>query len=453
MRIQELIDRFVSAGDRQAQMSAGMALAALGAPAVGPLVAILCDEKSAVDSSVSGLLLREIGRPALEPLIEAIASAPTPEAARRAGWAYCGLKIDDLSAFAAGLQHPSPKVRGDSAYVLQLKGEVALPYASDLIELLVDPDADVRQRAIWALRDIGPGVVPTLQEVRRSRGRLRRPALEALAAIGGPAALDERDRDLVRRLIRIKIAAETPEPMHLCGSWFAIPTGDQGEVLDAFGLSDPEPVTMRLGASAWNHDHHDWSGPGKEHRRCSRIYVTPRLDGWILLFGEPAEDVHRADPTEDEDAWREVVRDRCRMLSRRFGVAHWYGMSCGDGWTAWCVAENGEIVRFYDAFESERRIGPRHPAEEGYLLGDEDGFPEDAFDDIDPYDQHAFMTRYKRLKQELGIPDTCDATLFAARASTDPSSFGGHTRVEGQGIVALTACGRVHGHPRGALRI
>lgn len=63
------------------------------------------------------------------------------------------------------------------------------------------------------------------------------------------------------------------------------------------------------------------------------------------------------------------------------------------------------------------------------------------------------MARYKQLKQELGIPDTCDATLFAARASTDPSSFGRHTRVEGHGVLALTTCGREHGHPRGALRI
>jgi hypothetical protein len=190
--------------------------------------------------------------------------------------------------------------------------------------------------AVWALGEIGPGVVPLLREVRRSRtaGWLRRAALEALAAVGGPAAFDARDRDPVRRLIKMRITAETPEPVHLCGSWFAIPTGDQAAVLDAFGLSDPEPVTMRFGASAWNHDHHDWTGPGKEHRECSRVYVSPRLDGWILVFGRPAEDAHRADPDGDEDAWSDVVRDRCRMLSRRFGVAHWYGMSCGDDWTA-----------------------------------------------------------------------------------------------------------------------
>lgn len=452
--VQTLTDRFIGATGRQAQWAAGQALAALGAPAVGPLVGVLCDEGSPVDWAVTGQLLRGIGRPALEPLVEAMASAPTPEVARRAGWAHCGLRIDDLSAFVPGLRHPSAKVRGNSAYVLQLKGEAALPYVPELIPLLNDSDADVRERAVWALQGIGPGVVPLLREVRRSRtaGRLRRPALEALAAVGGPDALDERDRGLIRRLIRMKIAAEVPEPMHLCGTWFAVPTGDQVAVLDAFGLSDAEPVTMRLGASAWNHDHHDWSGPDGGHRTCSRVYVSPRLDGWTLVFGRSAEDAHPRDPDQGGEAGS-VERERCRTLSRRFGAAHWYGMSCGDGWTAWCVAEHGEIVRYYDAFEPDDRMGPPHPAEQGYLLPDEDGFPEGAFDDVDPSDPKAYTARYTRLKRELGIPDTCDATLFAARASTDPSSFGPDTRVEGHGVLALTACGRAHGHPRGALRI
>ncbi|MDN3357741.1 HEAT repeat domain-containing protein [Actinomadura sp. DC4] len=421
MELQTLVDGFTGAGDRQAQLAAGKELAALGAPAVAPLVAVLCDESSAVDWSVTGVLLREIGRPALEPLADAIASAPTPEAARRAGWAYVGLKIDDLSAFAAHLRHPSPQVRDNSVHVLKGRGEAALPYAAELIELLVDPDAEVRQGALWALKGIGPGVVPLLREVRRSGGRLRRPALEALAAVGGPAALDQRDRDLVRRLVRIKIATEVPEPMHLCGSWFAIPTGDQAAVLDAFDLSGPEPVTMRLGESAWNHDQH---GLGDDHSRCSRAYVSPRLDGWTLVFGAAHDD--------GGDQW-DAVRDRCRALSRRFGGAHWYGMSCGDGWTGWCLAEDGEVVRFYENDDPDEQIGPRHSAEEGYLLFEEDDLSEESLDEEEP--------------------DLCYATVVAGRASTDPSSFGAHTRVEGHGVLALTSCGREHGQPRGALRI
>jgi HEAT repeat protein len=113
-----------------------------------------------VDWADSAMVLRRIGRPALEPLVEAMASAPTPEVARGAGWAYGGLAIDDLSVFVPGLRHPSPKVRKNSAYVLQCRGEAALSYAPELVGLLADPDTDVRQRAIWALQAIGPGVVP-----------------------------------------------------------------------------------------------------------------------------------------------------------------------------------------------------------------------------------------------------------------------------------------------------
>ncbi len=175
--------------------------------------------------------------------------------------------------------------------------------------------------------------------------------------------------------------------------------------------------------------------------------ATPRLDGWILAFGDPF------DSGEDGAAEPEAVTERCADLSRRFGEAHWYGMSCGDDWTAWCVARDGEVVRYYEAFEPEQAVGPSHPAEEGYLLPHEDGFPEDAFHGVDPTDHDAFLARYQLVKQELNIPDTCNATLFAGRASVDPARLGPQTRVEGHGVLALTACGRVHGHPRGALRI
>ncbi|WP_433473776.1 HEAT repeat domain-containing protein [Spirillospora sp. CA-142024] len=439
MEIEKLAERL--AGPEQ--KAAGDALVAIGGPAVRPVLDVLCDEESPVDWATSAMVLRRIGRPALDPLIEAMATAPTPEVARRCGWAHSGLEIDDLSTFVPGLSHPSPKVRDNTAYVLQLKGTAALPYVPGLIALLDDPDADVRRRVIWALQEIGPDVVPLLHDVRRSgAGRLRRPALEALAAIGGPSALEDRDRALVRRLIRVKLATETPESMHLCGTWYAVPTGDQPAVMDAFGLSDPETVTMRLGASAWNHDHHAWSG---EHRSCRRVYVTPRLDGWTLVFGEPFD-------SHDDELDPAAVQGHCRELSRRFGAAHWYGASCGDSWTAWCVAEKGEIARYYDIEDPDDQIGS-HAAEDDHVLPHIDAFPDGAFDGVDYNDSDAFLARYLQVKKDLGIPDNAHATTVAARASVDPAALGPATDVQGHGVLALTPCGREHGHPRGALDI
>jgi hypothetical protein len=440
--------------------AAHRALVKRGPDAVGPVLAELSDERSPVDWSVTASVLRSIGDAAFDPLVNAIAAAPTAEVARRCGWAFCGLDVSGPEMYLPALRHPHPKVRDRAAYALQLKSDAALPYAPQLIELLADPDKDVRQRALWALTEIGSGVVPLLRELRRSTtaGQLRRHALTALAAVAGPDAFDAGERALIERLIRVKRSGETPEPMHLCGSWYALPTRDQAGVLDAFDLSDAVPVTMRLGASAWNHDHHDWTRDD-EHARCARLYVTPVLDGWTLVFGHPPDEAHPAETATDggqraaEYDFYSVVRVRCAALSDRFGAAHWYGTSCGDGWTAWCIAEHGRLLRCYDIEDPDDQTGPRHPAEEGYALPHENPFPHDAFDDIDFSDNEAFLARSGQLKQELNIPDTCYSTDIAARISVDPEALGPRTRVEGHGVLALTACGRRHGHPRGALQI
>ncbi|MFD0537040.1 hypothetical protein ACFQY7_28210 [Actinomadura luteofluorescens] len=125
MEIQALIDQLAGPDHK----AAGDALVAVGEPAVRPVLAVLCDEDSPVDWATSATVLRRIGLPALGPLVEAMAAAPTGEVARRCGWAHCGLEIADLAAFVPGLSHPSPEVRANTAYVLQLKGEAALPHA------------------------------------------------------------------------------------------------------------------------------------------------------------------------------------------------------------------------------------------------------------------------------------------------------------------------------------
>jgi len=84
------------------------------------------------------------------------------------------------------------------------------------------------------------------------------------------------------------------EPMFLHGSWFALPTRDQGAVLAAFGLSDAVPVTMRRGAEAWSADRSTWA-PRPLHHLCRRMYVTPVVDGWTLVFGEVPVVAHPPD--------------------------------------------------------------------------------------------------------------------------------------------------------------
>ena len=137
------------------------------------------------------------------------------------------------------------------------------------------------------------------------------------AVVGQLASEVEAERKLaqemlrvVDRLVEVKAAYEVPAPMHLCGSWFAVPTADQAAVLDAFELAASRRVTMRLGGSAWNHDHHNWSSAA--HRRR---YATPALDGWTLVFGRSPAVAH-ADRDQSNDAL-----SRCAS----FGAAHWCG--------------------------------------------------------------------------------------------------------------------------------
>ena len=111
------------------------------------------------------------------------------------------------------------------------------------------------------------------------------------------------------------------------------------------------------------------------------------------------------------------------------------------------------MARLYDTDRPEDAIGSRHPAEHGYLLPHEDGFPEGALDSLDINDTDAFMRGYIELKQQLNIPDTCGAPEIAARMSVDPTALGTHTQVEGGAVLAMTECGRRYGYPPSALHI
>jgi hypothetical protein len=260
-------------------------LVAAGEAAVDPVLRALCDETSPVPWSAAASVLRGIGDPAFGPLVEALAAAQTQEVARRCCCAFSDLTVSDKCVYVSVLTHPAPKVRAYATYALQLMREAAEPYLPTLTGLLDDPDAEVRQRAVWAICAVGWKAVPLLRRIRRGGGRKRRAALTALADIGGWDALDEVDQRRVIRLIEVKAAHEVPAPMHLCGSWFALPTADQAAVLDAFELTMPRSVTMRLGESAWNYDYHSFSSA--THRVCRRMYVTPSLDGWTLISGPP----------------------------------------------------------------------------------------------------------------------------------------------------------------------
>lgn len=343
------------------------------------------------------------GLEALEPLIQRLQCELTGQDRIRVLYAIGKLNVPDRAVFLPYLEHPVATVREGGLKGFEDHQGAVLEYRDAILRLLADPDPDVRVGAYNALGSGGEEMIEFVSRARRTAPQRARPYLrEMLLEMVGFQGVDARDQSAIRRFIDVRSIGEQPAPMHLCGTWIAIPTTDQGAVLDALDLSDPLPVTMRLGASAWNRDHHDWYA----HNDCRRTYVSPAFDGWTLVFGKSPQAGH----SSGDEAHRDALCDEVVRLSTRFGEAHWYGASCGDGWSAWCIARDGRIERFLDNFDEDSAIGET--------------------DEEDSY-----------------------STQVAAKLSVDPENIGPHTRVQGRGVLTLTSCGRELGAPTGVLEV
>ncbi|GAA3450518.1 HEAT repeat domain-containing protein [Dactylosporangium matsuzakiense] len=394
--------------DGDVRVAARDALVAMGPVpgVVAEIVTELLDEHSPVIPIVAAFVLHSYGDAAVGPVTEALGVAPNRKVRERVDWAYSRLEPSDPVSFVAALRHRSAAVRNSAAQALRELG--AAPYIVDLLPLLGDPDPDVQATVRRAIFGAGPDAVPMLQRLRRTPGRHRPFALTALAEVGGWTALDPADQAAVRRLIRIKLPRERAEPMHLCDGWYAFPTTESSErtqaaILDAFGLSDAEPVTMRLGNSAWNNGRS--YDADRKHRACTAVYVSPSVNGWTLVFGLHPADAHKAHTPA-------VVSSRCAALSKQFGTCHWYWRWDGDETAAWCIAEGGAVVRYFNSEDPDALVGP-----------DWEG------------------------------PGIANARAVAAQLSVNPEAFDAETHIEGHGILALTKCGRRYGLPPGALAI
>jgi hypothetical protein len=300
---------------------------------------------------------------------------------------------------------PSAAVRASAVSAFKGHEDAVLQNADAILRMMSVAVQSVQYAAYNALGSGGEAILPFVRRARRTAPTKVRPELrEMLLEMVGYQDMDARDQVAIRRFLEVRALGAEPAPMHLCGSWLAFPTADQRAVLDALDLSDPMTVPMTFGADAWNRDQHEWTS----HNACRRMYVTPALDGWTLAFGQMPEAAHVKGGGE---AMVPVILDRCRRLSAVLGEAHWYGESCGDSWTSWCIARDGEIVRFYDAFDTAPEIGDPLPEEGSH------------------------------------------ATTVADMISVNPEELGPDTDVRGNGVLALTSCGRERGMPRGALHL
>ncbi|MEU8362107.1 hypothetical protein AB0C27_39415 [Nonomuraea sp. NPDC048882] len=209
------------------------------------------------------------------------------------------------------------------------------------------------------------------------------------------------------------------EPIWTCWNhWIAVPTGDQAGVMEILGLSSSRPLTFAEAQEVIDADGH--AGPGHPDR-LSRVFVTPEVDGWILVIGA------WCDPCGER---REEVLRSCRTLSARYGGAQAYYFGAqGDG-SAWLVAEHGRVVRRYAATgePDDESLAHGHPLryEQKRLL--ELGLPVDG----------DLRTASAEQLDEWTVAAFDLAPEIAAACGVSPFTLTRDMRVRGTGVLAMT---------------
>lgn len=315
---------------------------------------------------------------------------------------------------------------------------------SGLVRLRVDSDAGLRALAEAFARGnasynydaaryarlLADSFGPRLRGLRRDPAespRTRRGALAALVAGGGTDALDRRDQEVIERLIRVKIPHEIPRlpGLSLSGWWLAVPGASYEGLFEALGLHERRPITVSGGLHAveGDNDRVRLTGPDGTGRSVGRVFITPELDGWRLVYGPL--DLLLGDPWDDMIGAVERVSAHC-------GQAQFFFLDEHGGSNIWVVAEEGRVIRRYTAEDDPEWEGDPLPWET-LAVDDPDYDPE--FDDCPPN------------------AGTFSAQSACGQLSLDPAEVGPDTRVRGHGWLALTEPDAGHGEFPGILRL
>ncbi|MGW1890092.1 HEAT repeat domain-containing protein [Streptomyces sp. NPDC002004] len=326
-----------------------------------------------------------------------------------------------LPQYVAALSHPMKEIRRQALGGLQNLGDAAATAVVDVLPFLNDRDSYTRYQGEQTIRAIGRRTGPVLRGIRREGpAHLRRHALTALALMGGESELDERDRRALERLVRIKSAQDTPEslPEH---RWLAVPGATYEGLFDAMGLHDRRPCTLSMGLSAMEDDMALVEGPDGTERTVYRVFVTPELDGWRLVYADtPLWEMH----------WD--VDDLLGRISAACGQAQFFFQDDHSDSMVWSVAVDGAVRRSYWRYGEPEWKGEPMDWEE--LLGEDP--------DYDPEEHH-----------EPNATQESSVGRAAWQLSLDPAGVGEHTSLRGHGWLAVTEPGVGHGPFTGALRI
>jgi hypothetical protein len=504
MEVWDLVSGLSAAASRE---MARERLVSVGAVAVVPVLAAL---RNGVVPWRAGVdVLRRVGldgfggeRAAVAALVEAVVAAPSADAVRgtrqRRLWSQLvsadRWMRDPLGVprppFLVGPQWPYPRWPDPREPLPPGKRSWAPLFLAALTEPAVPPAAggatqaerEAAQDELTAyaqhfghyryyldrLAGGGDALPPMLAAVRRSGLRQRREALLTQANLGW-RHLGARDRAVLRRLLDRLARVERRESLRPDGDWYAVRTGDQAAVLAELELSDPVPVPAFVGTSVWSEFDVTLDGSrqslgwGAGPQPWERVYVSPTINGWTLVFGVPmalgAQPYHPRQWTPPE-----VVEEQLVRLSRRFGRAchfHYVDEYEDEGASnQFWLANDGTVTDRY-LMESVAELVSDRWVRAGVISGAD--YRHWLYDDMRPdpdqlprrsgEGREAWVRRWaERIDDQSPVVDRCYFEPFDCRAVSVAlgSWFTPGGTVAGNGVLALTARGRVVGH-RGLL--
>ena len=121
--------------------------------------------------------------------------------------------------------------------------------------------------------------------------------------------------------------------------WLAVYGAAPERLIGLFGFQDPLTIHWPQAAELLNED--DW-----DDHSLARVFVTPRLSGWVFVVGYWVAEALSADRAGDGPTARlyDGVTEHCRVLSSLYGKAAAFGVN-GQDWHFWILAAVGEIRR------------------------------------------------------------------------------------------------------------
>lgn len=395
-------------------------LAEPGADAAPELVAALGKVST---SAMWGLrdALRLIGPAGFDAAVEARARAETVPDWWELGHVLRGFDERCIPQYTATLSHPMKDLRHQALWGLANLGEAAVGTITDVIPFLNDRDQRLQYQAEKTVRAIGAHAGPTLRAIRRDGpGHLRRPALAALALVGGMDQFDGRDRHALERLVRMKTGHDTLGSLpDRC--WLAVSGAQYEGLFDVMGLHDRIPCTIAMGLSAMENDTAVVTDPDGTKRTGHRVFVTPELAGWRLIY---------ADTPLGSMTWD--VGDLLGRLSAVCGQAQFYYQDAHSDSMIWWVAIDGMTHRRYWRYGDPEWLGEPMDWEQ----------PLTDHPDCDPDDGH-----------EPDATMETDVSSAAHALSVDPFMVGSDTTLRGHAWLAITRPDMGHDAFAGVVRI